>query len=345
MTLDLSTVTITMDGVGWGTAATRTATAAAETLFGTNANDTVYGQGGADTLLGRFGDDTLFGENDNDRLHGEDGNDILDGGAGDDTLSGGNGDDIMRGGAGLDLFMGGAGVDTASYALNGSNFIVFRDNISYITVRDLTGANGIDRIYADTELIAFADQTIDLRVTSFALNGGAWGSGSTMTGTSSSETIRGTRAQDTIYGLEGDDTIFASAGNDRIFGGDGSDRLYGEDGDDVLVGGAGLDFLDGRGGNDQFGFTHMDAVDRVIDFQSGDTLNITNLLTGFDAGDDIDLFVLLTQDVGSTRFSINADGVGTDFTLAFIVSGAALSSHTAQSIADAGILITNQSLL
>ncbi|EKM33176.1 hemolysin-type calcium-binding repeat family protein, partial [Vibrio harveyi] len=56
------------------------------------------------------------------------------------------------------------------------------------------------------------------------------------------------------------------------------DTLIGTDGNDVLIGGLGDDELTGNGGNDVFKWTEMDtATDTVTDFESGDSLDFTDL--------------------------------------------------------------------
>jgi len=139
--------------------------------------------------------------------------------------------------------------------------------------------------------------------------------------------------------------LFGRFGNDRIDGGLGNDKLYGDDGNDVLIGGDGVDLLYGGAGVDQFAFTHLNAasVDKVMDFALVDKLNIPDILTGFDAlSDDIDLFLKVTHNAAGATFSVNADGVGNDFTQAFTVSGALLAGQGAQNLLDSGILVVNQ---
>jgi Ca2+-binding RTX toxin-like protein len=99
-----SGVTVTMTGIGAGTAtAAYNGSAATDTftgvawVAGSNFNDSLSGAAGNDYLEGRTGDDTLDGGDGADKLDGGAGNDILKGGLGGDSLTGGAGNDVFRG--------------------------------------------------------------------------------------------------------------------------------------------------------------------------------------------------------------------------------------------------------
>jgi len=80
---------------------TKTGTANADRLVGTNGNDTLNGLGGNDRLIGGKGNDTLLGGNGNDDLDGGPGLDRLLGGAGNDTLHARDGQrDVVNCGSG-----------------------------------------------------------------------------------------------------------------------------------------------------------------------------------------------------------------------------------------------------
>lgn len=379
--IDLLTTTFTVGGAGWGSSAAVTGTGGADTLYGTLTSDTISGGAGNDFIYGKTGDDTLNGDDGNDALYGEAGNDTLNGGNGNDTLIGGDGNDILIGGAGNDTYDGGAGTDIVQYSVNSTGFIVYRDNASYITVMDTSGTYGTDRVYNNVETIQFANTSIDLLTTTFTVGGVGWGSatingtasGETLTGTLTSDTINGGAGNDFLYGKAGDDTLngddgddklWGDTGNDRLNGGNGTDALSGGDGNDLLYGGAGNDMLDGGAGNDTlyggagndtlyggagtdiFAFSDLGGgADIVADYQAGEKLNITDLLTGFDAGvDDITQFLQVQHGANNTNFYVNADGIGTDFVPAFTVNGTALAGQTAQTLLDATTLVTDVSL-
>ncbi len=250
ITLDLSTLTLTLNGLAWGTTLAITGTAAANTMQGTNAMDTLYGAGGNDTIYGKMNDDIIYGDDGVDKLYGDDGNDMLYGGAGNDILNGGNGNDRLNGGAGEDQLYGGAGTDTAIFSANSSDFLIYRDNTAYITVKDKTNILGTSRIYADVESLEFSDTTINLTLMTFTLNGNTMGSVGAITGTAGNDALNGANMDDTISGGNGNDKINGKAGNDTLNGDSGDDYLYGEAGNDILQGGLGNDYLYGGDGND-----------------------------------------------------------------------------------------------
>ncbi|MGE4590588.1 VWA domain-containing protein, partial [Alcaligenes sp.] len=110
-------------------------------------------------------------------------------------------------------------------------------------------------------------------------------------------------------------------GNDTLDGGSGNDILYGQGGNDTLIGGAGDDILFGGAGNDTFQWNAGDqgsvakpAVDRVMDFGAAgeDTLDISDLLSGYD-GSDANLSKYLSvkeSDSGKMEIGISSQGNG-----------------------------------
>ncbi|WP_164461406.1 Calx-beta domain-containing protein [Alcaligenes faecalis] len=108
-------------------------------------------------------------------------------------------------------------------------------------------------------------------------------------------------------------------GNDTLDGGSGNDILYGQGGNDTLIGGAGNDILFGGAGNDTFQWNAGDqgsvakpAVDRVMDFGAAgeDTLDISDLLSGYD-GSDANLSKYLSvkeSDSGKMEIGISSQG-------------------------------------
>ncbi|WP_372372421.1 retention module-containing protein [Alcaligenes faecalis] len=108
-------------------------------------------------------------------------------------------------------------------------------------------------------------------------------------------------------------------GNDTLDGGSGNDILYGQGGNDTLIGGAGDDILFGGAGNDTFQWNAGDqgnvakpAVDHVMDFgvAGEDTLDISDLLSGYD-GSDANLSKYLSvkeSDSGKMEIGISTQG-------------------------------------
>jgi Ca2+-binding RTX toxin-like protein len=170
-----------------------------DTIWGNTEDDLIFGGSGNDTLKGWSGNDQLFGENGNDLILGEDGNDELLGDSGSDTLLGGNGNDWLLGTNGFspvynsneyDVLNGGSGMDTfvLGTSLNGNYYqgaghAIIQDYNSlydYIQVKgsassfrldksqNLVGGAGIDTaIYSGSDLLAIAQDTTDLQLTSY----------------------------------------------------------------------------------------------------------------------------------------------------------------------------------
>ncbi|CAE6906084.1 COG2931 [Vibrio sp. B1ASS3] len=110
-----------------------------------------------------------------------------------------------------------------------------------------------------------------------------------------------------------------------IQGTDQNDNLVGTDSNDILIGGLGDDVLTGGEGNDVFKWTEMEtATDTVTDFESGDSLDFTDLFddvsdsdisvllddlsSGDYAGQVDDISVSVTEDGGNSTLTINKDG-------------------------------------
>ena len=237
-------------------------------------------------LEGGAKDDQIYGFDFEDTLAGNDGNDFISGGAGNDTLTGGAGNDTLDGGDGLDtaVFTGGL----ADYRVN--------EGTGQITV---TGSNGTD-ILRNINRLAFADQTVDLRIT-----------GVYLVGTAAADTIDGGDAADAIYGESGNDVLYAGMGDDLVDGGADDDLLIAGSGmgDDTYLGGSGVDTVKytsatasitvdlaagaaaATGGRDlaSIGVDRLVSIENVIAGNFGDTLigdAVANQLDG-EAGSDI----------------------------------------------------------
>lgn len=325
-------------------------------LYGGADSDTLNGDAGADRLYGGDGGDTINGGTENDYLYGELGDDTLNGGLGTDTLYGGDGMDIMYGDAGNDKLYGDGGNDT----LNGGDGIDYL--YGYADDDTINGGIGGDKLYggdgADTLNGENDADYLYGESGNDTLNGGqgndalyAGDGNDTLNGGTETDRLYGDAGDDTLGGDAGNDLLMGGLGNDTLRGGDGIDTLNGEGGMDILIGGAGADRLTGGLEADQFVLTDLlsTARDTVVDFVrgvGGDSLNITDILSGFDAGtDDIALFVKLTHTTSGTLMAVNADGVGTDFVGAAYVIGTALSGTTALQLLNEGTLITNHSVV
>lgn len=106
--------------------------------------------------------------------------------------------------------------------------------------------------------------------------------------------------------------------------------------DDFLYGGDGFDKLFAGGGKDTFVFENDSAfnnTDRIYDFNyyDGDAIDISDLLTGFSGGSDINDFVRLVEFKGDSYIGVDANGLegGRDFTnIAQLMDATGLSVQT-----------------
>jgi len=120
-------------------------------------------------------------------------------------------------------------------------------------------------------------------------------------------------AEKSIHGLDGDDVLVNSSGDTSIFGGDGDDLIYDIGaGNDTLYGGDGSDTLYGGQGDDTFVFRSGESgTDTILAFDSGDKIDLTDYLDGFDPLQDvIDDFVTLTSNGEDTTVTVHVDGDG-----------------------------------
>ncbi|NQZ14924.1 MAG: M10 family metallopeptidase C-terminal domain-containing protein [Alphaproteobacteria bacterium] len=286
-----------------------------ETLKGFEGDDIIYGQNGSDIIYGQEGDDTVYGGGWSDIIFGDGGwgssyggNDTLYGEAGNDRVNGRAGDDYIDGGTGHDVLYGNEGAD------------------------EIYGGSGADLIFGDF-------QTEDGSSFDDELHGG-----------NGNDTLTGGGGNDTLYGDGNSDTLKGGTGNDHLEGGADKDLLFGGDGSDTLIGGTGYDVLYGEGGSDVFGFTSL-SFDKIKDFTltgaNRDSLNITDVLVGYNAGvDDIDDFVILDyKNANQTNLFINANGSGGGWTKAAEMRGSDFAGTTVDDLVASGQLITDTTLL
>jgi Ca2+-binding RTX toxin-like protein len=110
-------------------------------------------------------------------------------------------------------------------------------------------------------------------------------------GGTDADRLYGGTANDALNGGSGNDALFAEDGNDTLLGNSGNDNLFGGAGNDLLRGGAGVDSLTGGSGADTFHFLPGEAPydtdpsngiaqDRVLDFNSNDAIDLSDLSAG-----------------------------------------------------------------
>lgn len=209
---------------------------------------------------------------------------VLVGTADDDQIVGGSDAEVIRGAGGNDLIEGNGGDD------------------------ELRGGPGDDEVRGG----AGADEL-------FGGNGD-----DQLFGRNGADDLFGDAGSDFLEGNQGRDTLRGGDGNDELRGNKGPDDLRGDAGDDLLIGGDGNDVLTGGTGRDTFRINDVShGVDKVQDFATGpagDVLDLHNVLD-FEAGDDVNAFVRLSEMNGNTKVAVNPDGVGGDFTTVFNLIG------------------------
>ena len=218
------------------------------------------------------------------KITGNDKANVFTAGANDSTLSGGKGKDTLNGGAGKDSLVGGA--DNDKLLGNAGN-----DTLSGGDGNDtLTGGNGNDTLY-----------------------GGA--GNDSIVGDAGKDKLYGNDGNDSLYGGSGNDSLAGGNGDDYLSSGSGNDKLYGNAGADSLWGGTGNDTLYGGDGVDTFIYRPNEGKDTIMDYESGELLQITNstftnavfssnqLTLTIDGGGSV-VFKNVTS---STEFNINGD--------------------------------------
>ncbi|MEM1382446.1 MAG: fasciclin domain-containing protein [Pseudomonadota bacterium] len=100
-------------------------------------------------------------------------------------------------------------------------------------------------------------------------------------GDNGDDRIHGGKGNDALFGGHDDDIVRGSNGDDLVKGGAGNDKLFGGKGDDRLLAGAGDDKLSGGQGSDLFDFEWVVGENRVHDFSTEDTIE----LSAFDFAD------------------------------------------------------------
>ncbi|MEJ1968238.1 MAG: type I secretion C-terminal target domain-containing protein [Rhizomicrobium sp.] len=113
----------------------------------------------------------------------------------------------------------------------------------------------------------------------------------------------------TLTGTNGNDILVGCSDFDYLNGGPGNDLLQGRALNDILTGGDGADIF-------KFSDVGVQNVDLVTDytFVAGDTIDLTDLLPGFQAGDTASDFVRAVQYDTGLLVEVDSDGAGTGAT-------------------------------
>ncbi|MCH7373184.1 Ig-like domain-containing protein [Aeromonas sp. MR16] len=177
---------------------------------------------------------------------------------------------------------------------------------------------GLANVWSTRDTVTPSNNYLDINTTwkgVIAANSGGTGEILGLTGTASAEMIIASGAG-TVSGLAGNDVLVAQNSGNTLDGGANNDLLLGGTGADVLIGGAGGDMLAGGGGADTFkwgaeaaGVANADII-ADYNFTEGDKLDLSSLLTGFQAGADVAKFVKLSVSGENLLVSVDTTGSG-----------------------------------
>jgi Ca2+-binding RTX toxin-like protein len=156
-----------------------------------------------------------------------------------------------------DLIIGASYADPNGNTNSGSSYVVFG------TVPTL-GTEGKDTLNG-----TFGDDALYGRGGNDEIFGGE--GVNTLLGEDGNDLIYGGSQTDYINGGNGNDVIYVPGGNNTIYGGAGNDFIYSGSGDDLILAGAGNDRIFLGGGNDIVVLQINKGVDRIHDFQVGQT--------------------------------------------------------------------------
>jgi Ca2+-binding RTX toxin-like protein len=253
-----------------------------ERLEGSAYGDTLYGGSGADSIRGGDGDDTLRGRAGRDILRGGTGFDVLDGGVGGEGVASlftlPSGQVVFTNAGDIADYGDAANGVTVDLKITGPQYIYGAGIDTLISIEDIFGGGGADRLYGDDGSNALVGMAGD---DSISGRGGA----DVLIGETGNDILGGGDGNDILWGgvlvgsgADGDDILFGDAGNDILVGGKGDDYLDGGDGDDVLRGGEGANDLHGGAGQDTLIGTLQDTY--LQDSQGRNTFVVGGLAAG-----------------------------------------------------------------
>jgi Ca2+-binding RTX toxin-like protein len=218
-----------------------------------------------------------------------------------EVINGTSGDDLVQGYGGqlntTDKLNMSAGTDTLKIESTAVSFnTALYADLNGIDVIDVTSANLKAKLVLDN---AFLDATDNNEVTVLFGSKGLGGLDTSaiddqytvfLNGSGNANLSDGNDSVTVAAGVNGH--VYGLNGHDTLYGNDEMDFLYGGAGDDLLMGGKGADTLSGGAGIDTFLYESiLDGEDTIIDFESGDKLDLSALL--------------LNNSLGSTEDAIN----------------------------------------
>ncbi len=239
-------------------------------------------------------------------ITGNDANNKISGLDGNDAINGGNGNDTLLGGAGDDFFAGQNGDDRLEGGVGNDGYAI--DDAGDLVVE--AAGQGIDT----ANVFVAMDFTLTANVENLQFFFAGKGTGNEL--------------------------------SNRIDGGiGGNNELSGLAGNDTLIAGTGSDSLTGGAGRDTFAVASLDGnLDRVTDFDAGalgDTLDLSDLLTGYFAGSsDPSDFVQFVNAGSDTMVQVDIDGAanGVNFVDACLLEGVILANVN-QAVMEGNLLL------
>jgi Ca2+-binding RTX toxin-like protein len=156
-----------------------------------------------------------------------------------------------------DLIIGGSYADPNGNTNSGSSYVVF----GKVPTKGTEGNDVLNGTFGDDALYGRGGNDI--------IFGGE--GVNTLLGEDGNDRIYGGFQTDYINGGNGNDEIYAVGGNNTIYGGAGNDSIHSGFGDDLILGGAGNDWIFLGGGNDIVVLQINKGVDRIQNFQVGQT--------------------------------------------------------------------------
>jgi Ca2+-binding RTX toxin-like protein len=201
-----------------------------------------------------------------------------------------------------DLIIGASYADPNGNTNSGSSYVVFG------TVPTL-GTEGKDMLNG-----TFGDDALYGRGGNDEIFGGE--GVNTLLGEDGNDLIYGGSQTDYINGGNGNDVIYVPGGNNTIYGGAGNDFIYSGSGDDLILGGAGNDRIFLGGGKDIVVLQINKGVDRIHDFQVGQTtlglsggLTFENLAIAQSGNDTLIKFANTGEDLARLN-GVQASSIG-----------------------------------
>lgn len=264
--------------------ATRTGTAQADVLTGSEGDDNIVAFAGDDVVMGNGGADAISLADGDDFVTGGDGRDVIFAGAGNDQVFGGTEADTIFGDAGADRIFGDAGNDMINGGVD--NDTVFGGDGDDLIVAEVGDGNDVYYGDAGNDTLDMSAATVNVTVN---LGSGALANGSA----SSSQT-----GNDTLWGIE------------NVYTGSGNDTITASNTVNVISGGV---------GNDTFRFVSTTGADgdTIVGFEPGDRLDLSSIDANQSVAGDQG-FTLVSSGVltaaGQLAVSFGSDAHG-DFTL------------------------------